>query len=169
MDEREHVIVCGVDGSSGSQRALEWAIDESVRRGCSLRVVTAWFWDGVEALGAASSPAAALEGARKTQEAALSQALAGARSAPQVERVTPRATPSEALCSASLDAELLVLGSHGHGAVHDKLVGSTSQRTIHHASCPVVLLPEPRRVEKELARAKGRRHSAAAPSAASPS
>lgn len=163
MDGREHVIVCGIDGSDGSRAALEWAIDEAVRRGCRLRVVTAWSWDGVEALGAESSPAAALEHAQAVQDAALAQALSAAEDAPEIEQLTPRGAPSATLCTAALDAELMVLGSHGHGAVHDKLVGSTSQRAIHHASCPVVVVPDPRRVERELARTGRRRHGFEAP------
>lgn len=156
MDERVHVIVCGVDGSVGSQRALEWAVDESVRRDCKLRVVTAWSWDGIEELGAPGSPAAALSHAREIQETALSRVLAATRHAPEVERVLTRAVPSQALCAAALDADLLVLGSHGHGFVHDRLVGSTSQHTVRHASCPVVLVPDPRHVEKEIKRAMGK-------------
>lgn len=46
----------------------------------------------------------------------------------------------------------MVLGSHGHGAVHDKLIGSTSERAVHHAPCPVVFVPDPRHVEKNLRR-----------------
>ncbi len=163
MEGREHVIVCGVDGSVGSQRALEWAVDESARRDCKLRVVTAWSWDGVEAFGAASSPAAALSRGREIQEDAVSRALAATRHSPQMERVMTRGVPSRALCAAALDAELVVLGSQGHGFVHDRLVGSTSQHVVRHASCPVVLVPDPRHVEREVKRGMGKRHGEDAP------
>lgn len=159
----EHIIVCGVDGSTGSQLALEWAIEEAVRRGCTLRVVTAWSWDGLDALGAPSSPAAALSNAQDIQDTALVRAFAAVDNVPEVDRVMSRDVPSDALCAATLDAELLVLGSHGHGPVHDKLVGSTSQRASHHASCPVVILPDPRHVEKELRRARSRHPGSDAP------
>ncbi len=53
MDGREHIIVCGIDGSAAGQRALEWAMDEAIRRHCKLRVVTAWGWDGPEDDGSA--------------------------------------------------------------------------------------------------------------------
>jgi len=165
MDAREHVIVCGVDGSTASQLALEWAIDEAIRRDCKLRVVTAWSWDGLEALGAPPSPTAALNHARDIQDATLARALDAAENIPEIERLISRGVPSEALCTAALDAELMVLGSHGHGAVRDKLVGSTSQRAIHHASCPVVILPDPRHVEKEIKRANAKRRLAEAPQA----
>lgn len=156
MDGRAHVIVCGVDGSAGAQLALEWAVDEAVLRGCTLRVVTAWAWDGVEALAAEGSRAAALDHARQKQDTAVDLALVTARQAPEVERLLPHDTPSHALCQAALDAELMVLGSHGHGMVHDKFVGSTSQRTIHHSSCPVVILPSRRPTARKVRRLRFR-------------
>lgn len=41
----------------------------------------------------------------------------------------------------SHDARLIVMGTHGHGALRDLLVGSTSQAVIKNTSCPVVLVP----------------------------
>ena len=165
MDGREHIIVCGIDGSTAGQLALEWAVAEAIRRGCRLRVVTAWSWDGIELMGSASTPAAAHSHARQVQDVAVARALSEVDDPPEIEPLLPRSAPSDALCTAALDAELLVLGSHGHGAIHDKLVGSTSQRAIHHASCPVVILPDPRHVERELRHAKGKRRHAEAPPA----
>ena len=156
MDGREHIIVCGIDGSPAGQRALAWAMDEAIRRNCKLRVVTAWAWDGVEAMGAPSSPAAARHHAKQIQDTAISGVLTDTDNPPEVERILVRGVASESLCTSALDAELMVLGSHGHGAVHDQLVGSTSMRAIHHASCPVVILPDPRHAERALKRAKGR-------------
>lgn len=155
MDGQERVIVCGVDGSAASQRALAWAIDEAVTRGCSLRAVTAWAWDGVEDLGAAPNAAEALSRAQAIQDKAVDSAIASVENTTDVERLLPRGVPSEALCHAAVDAELLVLGSHGHGQVHDKIVGSTSQRVIHHATCPVVVLPDPRHADRERSKRKG--------------
>ena len=155
MDGRERVIVCGVDGSAASQRALAWAIDEAGTRGFSLRAVTAWSWDGVEDLGAAPNPADALSRAQAVQDKAVDSAIASVEKTTDVERLLTRGVPSAVLCHAAMDAELLVLGSHGHGQVHDKIVGSTSQRVIHHATCPVVILPDPRHAERELSKRKG--------------
>lgn len=159
MDGREHIIVCGIDGSVAGQRALEWAVEEADRRHCKLRVVTTWAWDGVEDIGVASSPADARSHAKQIQDLAVSRVLADRDDPPEVERVLIRGAASEGLCTSALDAELLVLGSHGHGAVHSKLVGTTSQRVIHHASCPVVILPDPRHAERALKHARGRRHA----------
>ena len=163
MDGREHIIVCGIDGSAAGQRALEWAMDEAIRRQCKLRVVTVWAWDGPEAMGAPSSPAAAHSHAKQIQDIAVSRVLAEADNPPDVEQLLVRGVASESLCTSALDAELMVLGSHGHGAVHDQLVGSTSMRAIHHASCPVVILPDPRHAERAFKRAKGKRRGVEPP------
>jgi nucleotide-binding universal stress UspA family protein len=157
MDTREHIIVCGIDGSPASQRALEWAVAEARYRGCRLRAVIAWEWDGVEGMMAPSTAEEARGQAEIVQRRALIAALDGVENPPEVERRLVQGRPSEALTTAALDAELLVIGGRGHTSVHDVLVGSTSQRVIRHSSCPVVVLPDPRHVEHEQRRS-GRRH-----------
>lgn len=168
MDKREHVIVCGVDGSPAAKRALEWALAEARFRGCRLRVVTAWDWDGVEGMVAPTTAAEARSTAEIMQRRALMEALEATEDPPEVERRLVKGRPSEALCMASLDAELLVLGSRGHTTVREVLVGSTSQRAVRHAACPVVLLPDPRHVEHELKRARRRHRGEADRPAATP-
>jgi nucleotide-binding universal stress UspA family protein len=37
-------------------------------------------------------------------------------------------------------AELLVVGSRGHGGLTEALLGSLSQHCVHHARCPVVII-----------------------------
>lgn len=156
MDAAERVIVCGVDGSPAGERALQWGIDEASRGNGRVLAVTAWSWDGVEGLAAPTTPSDALARARTLLDTAVDKALEGVENAPAVERICERGLPSEALCNAAAGADLMVLGSHGHGAVHDKLVGSTSERAIHHAPCPVVIVPDPRHVERNIKRAKTR-------------
>jgi nucleotide-binding universal stress UspA family protein len=43
--------------------------------------------------------------------------------------------------AAALKAHYIVLGSHGHGAVFDLLVGSTTQGVLRKAPCPVLVVP----------------------------
>jgi nucleotide-binding universal stress UspA family protein len=40
-----------------------------------------------------------------------------------------------------LNADMIVIGSHGHGALHKALVGSVSEGIIRKASCPVLIVP----------------------------
>jgi nucleotide-binding universal stress UspA family protein len=153
MEADKKVIVVGVDCSAASERALEWALDEAMRRDCPLRVVTAWSGYGMEAVGAVSSPSEAQERAEAVLDRVVDAAVAKVKNPPQIERLVVEDTPSHALTMASLDADLLVLGSHGHGGAYDKIVGSTSQRVLHHAVCPAVILPDPRCAQKTLKRA----------------
>ena len=43
-----------------------------------------------------------------------------------------------------IGAEWMVLGSHGHGALHHALLGSVSHSVVKHAPCPVVIVPSPK-------------------------
>lgn len=147
MDRPDRVIVCGIDGSAAGRRAAEWAADEARRRGCRLRAVTVWSWDGLKSGTMISSPAEARRRAEDIQHEAL-DAVVGGRLDPPIEGQIVQGRPSEQLCRAALDAELLVLGSRGHGAFPDAL-GSTSQHVIHRAPCPVVVLPQPRPAQRD--------------------
>jgi nucleotide-binding universal stress UspA family protein len=41
----------------------------------------------------------------------------------------------------AIEADLIVMGTHGHGAMYNLLVGSTTKGVLKHSSCPVLLLP----------------------------
>lgn len=43
--------------------------------------------------------------------------------------------------AARVQAELVVMGSHGHGALHHLLVGSVTEGVLRKATCPVVVVP----------------------------
>lgn len=51
--------------------------------------------------------------------------------------------PGEELERLSLDVDLLVIGSRGWGSVRRVVLGSTGDRVVHHASCPVIVVPAP--------------------------
>ncbi len=148
------LVVCAVDGSAASQTALAWAVDDATRRGAVLRVVGAWSW----VPGGDQQAYVGMDEARTVAEAHTRNAVQAVmgQGASDVEVVVREGQTSEVLLAASIDADLLVLGSHAHSAVHDALVGSTSSRVLRHATCPVVILPSPARRERDVRRVEER-------------
>ena len=47
--------------------------------------------------------------------------------------------------AARREVDLIVLGSHGHGALYKALLGSTSDGVLRRSECPVMVVPDPRR------------------------
>jgi nucleotide-binding universal stress UspA family protein len=131
-------IVVGVDGSDGAIRALDWAVAEAARRGGTVQAVTAWQWTQPD-LGVDIRA----EHERLAREA-LAQAISAARAPyPQVA-VTGEAVPGTAadvLTRAATGADLLVLGSHGHGRLFHAVLGSVAEACVRRAVCPVVVIP----------------------------
>jgi nucleotide-binding universal stress UspA family protein len=139
-------IVVGVDGSDGSLQALRWAADEARLRKALLQVVLAWDYPASLLAGASFSvPDLEILGDfGKLAEARLGQALQDASSAlegVEVERRVIEGAPALALIEAAKDADLLVVGTRGHGGFVGLLLGSVSQQCAHHAPCPIVIVP----------------------------
>jgi nucleotide-binding universal stress UspA family protein len=81
------------------------------------------------------------------EEERAQQALAGAISKAtgpedigRVHSVVTQAIPGEALTEASAEADLLAMGSRGHGGMAGALLGSVSQYCVHHTRCTVVVI-----------------------------
>jgi len=137
-------IVVGVDGSEGSLRALRWAADEARLRDAVLEVVTSWHYPVLATIPAfgVQPPAEELaEEARKGLiELLRSEGITSASGLTVFERVV-EGSPAGVLVDAAADADLLVLGSRGHGGFSGLLLGSVSQTVVSHARCPVVVVP----------------------------
>ncbi len=137
-------IVVGVDGSDTSLAALRWALHEAELRGAALTVVHAWqhvYMGGIAGLAAYSIPQTELE---QDAQIALDRAIKQAGPAPAGVDVTPILTegkPATVLIDAAHGADLLVVGSRGHGGFAGLLMGSVSQQCAHHAPCPIVIVP----------------------------
>lgn len=141
-------IVVGVDQSTGAQRALEWALEQAKMRPAALRLVSAMPvpqpYYPYPAMAAMPSEESRLAAARQAAEQVLTSALAKAGGEPPEISVelTPRLGPAaEVLVEESEDAALLVVGSRGRGGFAGLLLGSVSQQVVHHARCPVVVIP----------------------------
>lgn len=62
-----------------------------------------------------------------------------------VETVLLTGTPAQLiLAQAEVEqADYIIMGSHGHTALYDLLVGSTTHQVLRKAKCPVVIVPSP--------------------------
>jgi nucleotide-binding universal stress UspA family protein len=60
---------------------------------------------------------------------------------PSVEPILVRDQAAGALLDVAKGAELLVVGSRGRGGFTGLLLGSVGQQVVHHAPCPVVVVP----------------------------
>jgi nucleotide-binding universal stress UspA family protein len=139
-----HRIVVGVDGSSASVRALTWAVHEARRRNGSVRAVTAYEWVATDA---AQLAGLGPDGERRRAEDILEAAVAEVRGTGDrlpITREVVLGEPGQRLAEATADADLLVIGDHGHDRLHHAVMGSVAEKCVRHAACPVVIVPAPR-------------------------
>jgi nucleotide-binding universal stress UspA family protein len=132
-------IVVGIDGSLEGARALTYAIDEAKRRDMKLLLV-----HGVEVGAAAASPyggGQVLEQLEEAGKGVLDEAATLVRAAGlEVDCRLEVGSAAHALIQASRQADLVVVGSRGHGGFVGMLLGSVSNACTHHAHCPVVVV-----------------------------
>ena len=136
-------IVVGVDGSEGSRAALRWAWNEAKAHGAALEIVTAWQYPittSLPAFGSMPTPDD-LEGeARDAMLRVVADEGITADGGVTVTTLVAEGTPAQALLGAAAKADLLVVGSRGHGGFTGLLVGSVSQQCVSHSPCPVVVV-----------------------------
>jgi nucleotide-binding universal stress UspA family protein len=134
-------LVVGVDAGEDSQAVLEFAFDMAARHGTPLHAVLCWHpslfslqrWTGHN-----------VEDARTEAEIWLSTSMAGWQEKyPDVAAsgVVLDAHPVGGLVEASLSEYLVVVGKKGRGARAGTVLGSVSQGVLHHATCPVAVVP----------------------------
>ncbi len=146
--DMKRTIVVGVDGSDDGKRALEWALDMARDRGMKLLLV-----NGIDVGMSAADPYGGgyvLEQLQSVGRLALDSAAAlAAEQGIETETRLEVGSAAYALVEASRGAEMLVVGSRGHGGFAGLLLGSVSTACVHHAHCPVVVVPPPERAPKE--------------------
>ena len=138
-------IVVGIDGSEESNNALRFAFEEARLRGAGLHAVHAWevFVGGLGGgLIWPPSPEAEqdiLEDRERWLRTTIEE-IVGDPAGVEISSTAKVGTPAEVLIAASAGADLLVVGSRGHGGFAGLLLGSVSQQCAHHAPCPVVIV-----------------------------
>jgi nucleotide-binding universal stress UspA family protein len=140
----QELVVVGIDGSAQSVRALGWAARYATAAGARVQALLAWHYPdaaGQAPVGVAPEPVRHQTEAQ--MQATLNEAIAkvyAAQPGPEVETRLGYGHPAQVLIEASKEADLLVLGSHGHGAFTGMLVGSVSIHCVTGAFCPVVVV-----------------------------
>lgn len=147
-------IIVGVDGSAPSKVAVDWAAREALMRNLPLTII----YISPSPMVAAERPMPAdlterveKHGQRVLREARSTAEEAAKGSSPiriDTEMVSAAVLPT--LIDRSKDADMIVVGSRGVGAIVRRLLGSVSAGLIHHAHCPVAvihdedpMMPEP--------------------------
>ncbi|MFS8096665.1 universal stress protein [Lentzea alba] len=131
-------VVVGVDGSETSTDAIEFAFAAAARHGRELLAIYAW-----NDVGWAELPETDFDHVRVDLSKVLDEQLAPHRSRhPEVHVAQEVAfdAPARALLQAADGAALVVVGSHGRGAVKRAILGSVSHAVLHHAACPVAVV-----------------------------
>ncbi|MBD5784920.1 universal stress protein [Cellulosimicrobium terreum] len=138
---RRPVVLVGVDGSTSSGRALDWAVREAAARSAVLRVVHVVHTSGSPFLDANPLPDDDVAGRGGcVVDAAIDRADRVDPSVP-VEGVLRSGPPSEALLDAARDADLVVVGTRGLGLVGAVLLSSVGSRLASRAAAPIVVVP----------------------------
>ena len=135
-------IVVGVDGSQPSQAALEWAVAEAFLSGAEVEVVHAWSYPPMTYVtGLVPPPVFAQANLAAKARSVVDDAckpLAGVDVT--LTRIVEEGPPARCLVERAAGADLLVVGSRGHGGLPGLLLGSVSQQCAQHAPCPVVIV-----------------------------
>jgi nucleotide-binding universal stress UspA family protein len=136
-------VVLGVDGSPTCERAIDFAFDFAQRHGGELVAVHAWTDLPMDALEPVRVWDSDLDELHRRGVRLLDDALAGPVErypAVVVRREVSFERPAQALLEHADGAALLVVGSHGRGAVRRLLLGSVSHAMIYHSPCPVAVV-----------------------------
>jgi len=132
--------VVGVDGSPSSLAALAWALRQAEATGATVDVVGAWgfpVYFGDQAMWPVDLDLESI--VRHQLHTAVDRVVPNGPRVP-VRLVVRQSSPAVALLEQSTNAELLVVGTRGHGELAEMLLGSVSLRCVAHARCPVVVV-----------------------------
>jgi nucleotide-binding universal stress UspA family protein len=137
-------VVVGVDGSPSSRAALCWAVSQAALTGAVVEAVTAWeFPAAVVGYGWGATVALVAGQYEELAEKMVTEVVSGTvdpGSGVQVITRVKEGNAAQVLLDASVGADLLVVGSRGHGTFAGALLGSVSTHCVHHATCPVVVI-----------------------------
>ncbi|MFZ2176054.1 MAG: universal stress protein [Rhodococcus sp. (in: high G+C Gram-positive bacteria)] len=132
-------IVVGVDGSESSIDALRWAARLAGPLGADIEAVAAWEFPTYYGLAAVPADYRPDVDAAQILTDSLTSAFGDTAPAGLHESVR-EGHPARVLVEASRGAEMLIVGSRGHGGFTGLLLGSVSSHCAEHAACPVLVV-----------------------------
>ena len=144
-------VVAGVNDSARARAALRWAIGWAGHTGARVVAVAAWeplipvvagpeIGAGVAVAGVPTDEQVQHQAGQWLDDA-IAALPAGAEQV--LDREVVRGDAATVLLDAARGAELLVVGNTRRGALAGALANSVAQRCVHHARCPLVLVPDP--------------------------
>jgi nucleotide-binding universal stress UspA family protein len=166
-ESRGHRVVVGIDYSTGARAALLFALHDAARRRVPVEAVVAYrppdYWMDFYAVSS-YHPEKALAAALEHGQAFVDRVLLdGPQPAPEVRLRAVMGVAADVLIAESHGADLLVVGSRGHGGFASMMLGSVSMQCALHASCPVTVVHSPEAHHERLRRRRERHQPAEPP------
>ncbi len=131
-------IVVGVDGSPSSKQALRWAVEQAQRTGTVVDAVACWAYPSMYGWAMTGLDPELADATGRMLAQTVAEVVGDDPPVEVRESVVP-GNAAEVLLESARGAELLVVGSRGHGGFSGALLGSVSQHCVQHAHCPVLV------------------------------
>ncbi|QWT23769.1 universal stress protein [Subtercola sp. PAMC28395] len=137
IPEHRPLFVVGVDGSPSSAKALRHAVTLGQFQNARIRAVTVWSYpNSYTPLPTTWSP----EDDAQEILAEVTASVFGASVPEWFEQKTTEGAPARVLIDESANADMVIVGSRGHGGFAGLLLGSVSSQCAEHAGCPVLVV-----------------------------
>lgn len=152
MSEVPKILLVPVNGSKGANRAAAFAARMGERLDVPVRLLCAFPEDAFEAFGFPGTSSQGFkyfspEEFNKLRDETTENAFNSAREAMgkvgvavEQEVVPGEAAPAILEHARSVDSPMIVIGSRGLNRFSEAVIGSVSQRVLHHAGCPVLIV-----------------------------
>jgi nucleotide-binding universal stress UspA family protein len=147
VDVDEIGTVVGIDGTPGSRPVLEHALHDAARRGARLRVVAVvplpGYWVATYGMGVVPPSAEVVAEMRADAQGMVDEVVAahaGLLTRVPVSVVAVVGAPAQVLLAEAQDADLLMLGDRGRGALASAVLGSVGLHCVLHAACAVTIV-----------------------------
>jgi nucleotide-binding universal stress UspA family protein len=148
-------IVVATDGSPAARAAVERAFVEARSSQATVELVSAWSTPVNGALGA---PTYMSEDVFYATRDAMAEILAEAKAHAAELGVTAEThlvagDPAAGICRLAEErcADMIIMGSRGHGPLAAAILGSVTSHVVQHAHCPVMVVPDPERAARHAA------------------